>query len=141
MKYIVDNNQILVSIDKDEPINATILNICIKEKINFGWINGIGAIYDPEIGYFNTIKKDYVKDIINGEFELTSLIGNITIKEESLFVHSHITFTDTKFRAYGGHLFDCKIAAAGEFIIWTGKKKIIRDYSAEVGLYLWHCKI
>ena len=106
----------------------------------FGWVNGIGAIFDPEIGYWDIQNKKYVKKIMKGEFEITSLVGNITYKEEELFVHSHITFTDTDFRAYGGHLFDSEIAAAGEFIIFKGKNKIERSYSNEVGLYLWDCK-
>ena len=56
-------------------------------------------------------------------------MGNVTTKEGSLFVHSHIIFSDTEFRAYGGHLFECKIAAAGEFIIWTSMKKLVRDFN------------
>ena len=119
MKYIKDDNQIIVSINKDELINESILNVCLDEKIDLGWINGIGAICNPEVGYFDTAKKVYKKSTFSGEYELTSLVGNITIKKENLFVHSHITFSDSRFRAYGGHLFDCKIAAAGEFIIWS----------------------
>ena len=68
-------------------------------------------------------------------------MGNITYKEGELFVHSHIIFTDTDFRAYGGHLFDCKIAAAGEFIIFNGEERIERLYSNDIGLHLWNCKI
>ena len=78
---------------------------------------------------------------MSGHFELISLLGNITYKEGELFIHSHITFTDTDFRAYGGHLFDCKIAAAGEFIIFIGEEKISRTYCDKVGLFLWDCKI
>ena len=62
-------------------------------------------------------------------------------KDNDPFIHTHILFTDTDFRAYGGHLFDCRIAAAGEFIIYTGDKRINRSYNDDVGLALWNCKI
>ena len=141
MKYIVDKNKILLSISKGEYVNNSLLQTAKENNIIFGWINGIGAIFDPEVGYWDIQNKRYVKKTIKGEFEITSLIGNITHKEGSLFVHSHITFTDTDFKAYGGHLFDCKIAAAGEFIIFKGQERINRSYSNEVGLHLWDCGI
>ena len=141
MKYKLDKNNIYISIDKGEPVNASILEVAKSNKIKFGWINGIGAISDPEVGYFDAENKEYVKKIIPGHFELVSLLGNLTYKEGELFIHSHITFTDTDFRAYGGHLFDCKIAAAGEFIIFNGEEQISRSYSDEVGLFLWDCKV
>ena len=141
MKYSLDKDKILLSVDKGEYVNKALLETAKKNNITFGWINGIGAIFDPEVGYFDVKKKEYVKKIIKGEYELISLLGNITYKESELFVHSHITFTDTDFRAYGGHLFDCRVAAAGEFIIFIGEEKISRTYCDKVGLFLWDCKI
>ena len=139
MKYIVDEDKILLNINKGESINSSLLEVAKENNLIFGWVNGIGAIFDPEIGYWDIQNKKYVKKTMKGEFEITSLVGNITYKEGELFVHSHITFTDTDFRAYGGHLFDAEISAAGEFIIFKGKNKIERSYSNEVGLYLWDC--
>lgn len=141
MKYNIDNDRIYLSIDKDKKINDSILNICNELDISFAWINGLGAICNPEVGYFDTEKKDYVKKTFNGEFELISLVGNLTFNENNRFIHTHITFSDTNFRAYGGHLFDCRIAAAGEFILFTGKKPIHRSYNKDIGLSLWNCKI
>lgn len=141
MNYSIDNDKIYLSVDKGEKVNASLLKICEEKKMSFAWINGIGAIYNPEIGYFDVESKSYVKKIFNGEFELVSLIGNMTFKDNQRFVHTHITFTDTSFRAYGGHLFDCKISAAGEFIIVMGNNRVDRKYSEEVGLDLWNCSI
>ena len=141
MKYSIDSNKIYLSIDKGERVNASLLEICRKTNLSFGWINGIGAIVDPQIGYFDVKKKDYIKKHFKGEFELVSLMGNMTFKDNDPFIHTHILFTDTDFRTYGGHLFDCRIAAAGEFIIYTGDKRINRLYNDDVGLALWNCKI
>ena len=130
-----------MSIDKGEYVNASLLRVCRENDFKFSWINGIGAILDPEVGYFDINKKDYVKKQFRGDYELTSLIGNVSIKEDQLFVHSHVTFTDIDFRAFGGHLFDCKVAAAAEFIISSGDERIVREYSDDVGLHLWNCRI
>ena len=141
MNYKIDKNKIYLSIEKGEYVNSSILKVCQNNKLNFAWVNGIGAILNPKVGYYEIEKQDYITKQFRGDFELTSLIGNVTIKEEELFVHSHITFSDINFRAFGGHLFDCKVAAAAEFIILSGKKNIKREYSNEVGLHLWNCRI
>ena len=141
MNHITYDNKIILRIDRGEYINKTILDIANSYNLKFGWINGLGAIVDPELGYYDLENKEYIKKTIAGEFELTSLVGNITLKNDNLFVHSHITFSDINFNAYGGHLFDCKIAVAGEFVILKSPMKIDRRYDDEVGLYTWSCDI
>jgi len=140
MNYRCDNDKILVSISKGEFVNQSILDAAKINDVNFGWINGLGAIIDPELGYYDIQNKKYIRKVIEGEFELTSLVGNITYNENAPFIHSHITFSDINFKAYGGHLFDCRIAAAGEFIILKGSERINRHYSNDIGLSLWNCK-
>ena len=145
MKYKKRKNIIYICIDRGEFINEQLTNVAVQENINTGWINGIGAIYDLEIGYFDISNKKYQRKTFKGEYELVSLIGNITIKNNSQFVHTHISFSDTDFHLYGGHLFDAKISAAGEFIIHIDEVNISRSLNSTIGLELWNigngCKI
>ena len=141
MNHKNHDNKIILRIDKGEYINKTISDVASFYNLKFGWINGLGAIKNPELGFYDLQNKDYIKKTIYGEFELTSLVGNITLKDDNFFVHSHITFSDIDFNAYGGHLFDCQIAVAGEFIIFKSSTKIDRSYDDEVGLYTWSCEI
>ena len=141
MNHIAQGNKIMLRIDKGEYINKTILDVASFYNLKFGWINGLGAIMDPELGYYDLKNKENIKKTIIGEFELTNLVGNLTLKEGDLFVHSHITFSDIHFNAYGGHLFDCKIAVAGEFMIFRSPTEINRIYDDVIGLHTWSCKI
>ena len=141
MQYKRDNNKIYLSIDKNEYLNDSLLKVCEENDVKFAWINGIGAIFDPEVGYYDIDSKGYKKKCFNGDFELISLMGNMTYKSGEPFIHTHIIFTDTNFNAFGGHLFDCKISAAGEFIINVGKEKISRSYNEDIGLFIWNCKV
>ena len=78
MKYKTDKNKIYLSIDKHEYVNLSLLKVCKENNLNFAWINGIGAILNPEIGYFDIENKDYRKKKFSGDFELVSLVGNMT---------------------------------------------------------------
>ena len=61
MKYRKVDDKIYVSIDKGELVNDKLLEVAKIEKLNSGWINGLGAISDVEIGYWDIEKKIYIK--------------------------------------------------------------------------------
>ena len=141
MYYKSEKDKIYLSINKGEYLNESLLRICTDNALQFAWINGIGAILDPEVGYYDVENKNYIKKTFLGDFELVSLIGNLTYKDDVPFIHTHISFSGTDFKVYGGHLFDCKIAAAGEFILFIGKNRLQRTYNDGIGLSLWNCEI
>ena len=53
-------DKIFISIDKGEFINEKLLEVSVNENLKSGWINGLGAISNVEIGYWD-IEKIYVK--------------------------------------------------------------------------------
>ena len=137
MNYRIDNNQIYITLAKGDLINKTFEEYAENNEIGCAWLNGIGALENPEIGYYSLETKSYHHKVFYGYYELTSLIGNITIKEEKYYSHSHITFSDNNYQVYGGHLFDAKITAAGEFVMIPGNKRINREMNTNIGLPLW----
>ncbi len=137
MNFRIDNSRVLMTLAKGDYINRTFESFAVIKGVECAWLNGIGALENPEIGYYSIDDKSYHRKHFKGEFELTSLIGNITMKEGKPFAHTHITFSDTNYKVFGGHLFDAKITAAGEFLMQLGNDKIIRKINHEIGLPLW----
>ncbi len=137
MKFRMDKSRVFITLAKGDNINKTFESFAEVKGIGCAWLNGIGALENPEIGYYSLEDKAYRRKTFKGEYELTSLIGNITLKEGKPFSHTHITFSDTEFRVFGGHLFNANITAAGEFIMQFGSDEINREMNAEIGLPLW----
>ena len=137
MNYRIEKKYVFMTLDPGEEINKIFEGFALSRGVRSSWINGIGAIENPEIGYYSVKEKKYYKKIFTGEFEITSLIGNITIKDGKPYSHTHITFSDINFKVYGGHLFNANISAAGEFILYLGDKDIGRKMNDAVGLPLW----
>ena len=136
MNYRIDNDRIYMTLAQGDLINKTIEAYAQSSDIGCAWINGIGALKNPEIGYYSLKTKSYHHKIFSGYYELTSLIGNITIKEGIYFSHTHITFSDTNCQVFGGHLFDAEITATGELIMIPGEY-ITREMNTDIGLPLW----
>ena len=137
MKFRIEDNRVFLTLAKGDYINQTFEAFSDINRIGSAWINGIGAIENPEIGLYSMRDRSYHRKTFIGEYELTSLIGNITIKEDKPFAHTHITFSDTDYHVFGGHLFDAKITAAGEFIMHINKNDITREMNKDIGLPLW----
>ena len=137
MNFRIDHSLVYMTLEKGDYINRTFESFAEIKGVGCAWLNGIGALENPEIGYYSIDNKSYHRKHFKGEFELTSLIGNITMKEGKPFAHTHITFSDTNYKVFGGHLFDARITAAGEFLMHLGNDKITREINHEIGLPLW----
>ena len=137
MKYKINNNKVFISLETGDEIIESITNVLKIEKIYSGMINGIGAISQVELGFYNIESKEYKKEFFNYDYELTSLMGNITLKDEVPFVHIHINMSDDNFKVSGGHLFSAVTAATAEVIILLNEQTIKRELDKNVGLYLW----
>ena len=137
MEYRKFNNHYVLRLEKNEEILTKIKELCEKEDIFLGTISGLGAANKVEIGLFNTETKEYKTTTMEGMFEITSLIGNITRKENEVYLHCHINFSDLSLQVYGGHLVNATISATGEIVITKIEGKVNREKNEEIGLNLF----
>ena len=136
MEYTKVDNYYVVRINKGEEVLTKIKELCEKEDIRLGSISGLGASNLVEIGLFNTNTKEYKTKVMEGMYEITSLIGNITRKDNEVYLHAHINFSDETNSVYGGHLVRCNISATGEIIITKINGEVNRKLDENIGLNL-----
>lgn len=112
--------------------------ICKGRNIQLGGIEAIGAVQKASIAFYNQTKREYVFITIDEPLEITSLTGNISIKDGTPFVHAHVTLADSTGKVYGGHLAPGTIVFACEFIIKTFDGLMLeRRFDEDTGLSLW----
>ena len=127
----------VLRVDPSEEIVQTLLEFCGKQKVFFGTFNGIGACNKVELSTFDVEKKEYYNKTINGQLEITALIGNISKKDGKPYIHCHITLGDVKFNAFGGHLKSAIVSATCEITIIGIEGQIEREQSKETGLNIY----
>ena len=138
MNYkVIGESNVLISLDKDDYVNKSIKAMFDSEKFKFGWISGIGAVYNIEIAYYDIRNKKYIKKCLKNEYELLSLKGNVTFLDRGYFVHTHVALSDRNFKSFGGHLFEAQVSAACEIKIDILNHSINREFSKDIGLNLW----
>lgn len=138
-----------IRLEKGEEILESLTGFCKKMNSNMGStgiITGIGALSLAELGWFDPVLKKYTTKTIQQNMEITSLIGNLSLKEKEPFFHIHVTLSNHQFEVMGGHLLKAIISVTGEIILRTFKHsnalmnptvKLIRELDQESGLFLW----
>ena len=80
-EYKKFDNIYAIRLIKDSEIIHSLKEFCEENKITAGIIQGIGALNSLTLGYFNSATKEYKEKTIQGSIEMTSLMGNISIKD------------------------------------------------------------
>lgn len=136
MKVKVIENKYIIRLDKGEDVIKTLKEICKEYNISLGNITGIGATDKVTLGLFNTTNKKYYSKTLEGLFEITSMVGNVTSMDTEVYLHLHCNVSDSDLKVYGGHLNYCRISATCEIIIDSIPSNLDRYFDEEIGLNL-----
>lgn len=136
MKFKKFGNKWVVSINIGEEVVETLKKFCKDNNVKLGTISGIGAVKKATIGFYNLETKKYYLKELNGNYEITSLLGNISTMDGEVYLHLHINLADSTYNTFGGHLNSAVIGGVGEFIIEEIDGKVKRGFNEEVGLNL-----
>ena len=134
MQYIQDGDTYVIYIEQNELIMATLTQFCKDNDIVNAQLSGIGAIKEIKLGAYDIDQQEYVTQDYKGIRELTSYQGNVLLKDGEPFIHAHITISDHSFNGKGGHLFEAKVAAVGEFILRKINADGKREFDSNIGL-------
>jgi len=128
-------------LDCGSDLLGELIDICTQEKIHLGRVEAIGAVSRARLGYYHQEGHEYRHHTVNQPLEISSLQGNISLKEGSPFVHAHVVLSGIRGRSWGGHLSSGTEVYACEFIIevFSGPD-LSRVYDRETGLHLWNAR-
>jgi hypothetical protein len=136
MKSTKTADGFLVRCEIGDEVVSTLIKFAAENGIHSGTIIGIGALLDPELGFYDIHTKTYVRRKFEGDYELVGLSGNFARLGADTIMHCHAAFSDTEFRVIGGHLFSAGVAVTGEFYIRPGGVTIERGPDPITGLNL-----
>lgn len=138
MEYKRQGNTIIVRVDKGEDIIKELLSLSEKENILFAYISGLGAVNDIELGIFDTSAKKYHSKRLIGDFEITSLVGSLSRKEDKPYIHVHMSVGNVLTNEFfGGHLNKAIVGATAEIVLNVVEIVVEREFVEEIGLNLF----
>lgn len=109
-----------------------------KHDIRLGTVTLIGAVYNATVGYYDHERRMYEILKYDHGLEISSGVGNISLRDGQPFLHLHVALTDEKGNTTGGHVMPgTKVFACEVFIQELIGAELSRTFDEQTGLYLW----
>jgi uncharacterized protein len=135
VKYFVLGATYVVRLDAGERIVETLRALCERDAIGGGYLHGLGAVGEAEIGHYDPAANAYAWLKVPGPSEIVSLSGNITTVDGRPFIHAHIALGDGTFAVRGGHLKEAVVSVTCEVTLVRFRDDIARTKDAASGLW------
>jgi hypothetical protein len=137
MKYKVFGSTIVVRIDRGEELMTSVKSLCEKEGVTLASITALGAVDHVIVGLYKVEEQRFLPNVFDGEMEMTSLIGNVTVKDGEVYLHMHADFADETGRVFGGHVTEVIVSGTCEMFIQKIDGVIGRRMDNETGINLF----
>ena len=127
----------IVSLEKGDDIRASVEKFALENGIKGAELSAIGAILNPELAYYDLESQKYLPTKLPGIWELSPLVGNITLKDRKPFMHAHVALSDKECNMRGGHLNNAEVGVVVEMTIRAFSEPLIRKLNKDIGLPRW----
>ena len=138
MRVQSSSDHFLLSLVRGDDVVDGIVQACVARSVGHAWIQGMGAIEQVALGAFDLENRRYVREDLDGGWELLSLNANFGWADGAPVLHPHVVISDMQNRTRGGHLFAAKVHVTLEVIVWTGEERLERAMHDGIGLKLWN---
>jgi len=109
-----------------------------EKEIYAGFVTGIGAAREAEIGHFDPRAKVYHKETVPGPVEIISLNGNVSrLEDGQAFLHCHAALSLPDMSVRAGHLFGAVVDPTCELYLRALPGAVERRLVPEYGIKLW----
>jgi uncharacterized protein len=111
-----------------------VVAIATWEKIPTARVEAIGGVKRLRLAYFNHESKKYEEHEFREFLEVTSIMGNITLKDGKQFLHIHGTFGRKDLSVIAGHVMAATVFPLLEVVITPTRNRALRRFDDELGL-------
>jgi predicted DNA-binding protein with PD1-like motif len=122
--------------DTGDEVVSTLTAFAKDHDIAGAHFTAIGAFSDMSIGYFDLQNKVYLRNQVNEQVEVVSLIGDIALDKGEPKVHAHVVVGKKDGAAMGGHLLEAHVRPTLELVLEESGEQLKRKFDPASGLAL-----
>ena len=89
MDYRKHQDTYIVRMDRGEEVVDCLKRLCRACGISLAQVSAIGAADRAEIGLYNVEKQQYIKTELEGEMEVISILGSVTVKDGDVYLYGY----------------------------------------------------
>ena len=126
----------LLRLERGEKLPDALTEFCRRRELPAATAEGLGALADVTLGYWNLETRVYERTELEGSWELLSLFADVAQWEGEPFTHMHVVLSGPDCVARGGHLFEGTVSVTAEIRVWTIDRPLRRRRDESIGLHL-----
>ena len=136
MKTRKIGDRTILIFETGEEVVSTLTRFAAENGIDAAHFTAIGAFSDVGLGYFDWRKKTYLRNAVEEQVEVVSLIGDIAMNEGKPAIHAHTVIGKKDGAAMGGHLLDAHVRPTLELVLQQDGPALKRVFDPESGIAL-----
>jgi predicted DNA-binding protein with PD1-like motif len=129
------NEYLLVFTEPDVEVIATLNEFAAANRIASGRLQAIGSVSSATLAWWSDDTKAIETYTVTGQFELVSLLGNVTSNTEGPRLHVHTVLTGPG-GLVAGHTISLTPRASVEVSLTTFETPVSRVKNDEFGLWI-----
>ena len=94
MRIQAASNHFLLSLARGDDVNASITKALVEREVGHAWIQAIGAVEAVTIGAYDLERREYLREELDGPWEVLSIHGNFGWADGEPVLHVHATLSD-----------------------------------------------
>lgn len=126
----------VIRLDRGEEIIGSLTDFCTENGIKNAHFSAIGAVDRLSCGYYSLAQRQYNFRSYEEMLEVIALTGNVFLKEDRPFIHTHGVFSNQENQAFGGHVESARVGLVLEVILTQLPSALEREYDKATGLAL-----
>jgi predicted DNA-binding protein with PD1-like motif len=132
-----DGNAAFVSLERGEDLLDGLNRAVAELGVEAGTIQVIGALQEAVVGYFDPQAGEY-RNIPTGHVEISSGLGNVSIRDGSPFIHLHLALSGPDGSTVGGHAMEgCRAFVVEAYLRKLGGPAPVRQQAQGIALKVW----
>ena len=122
--------------ERGDEVMSGLSGFARREQLSAARIQGIGALCDATLGYFDWESKEYARVEVDEQVEVLSLIGDVAQGEHGPEVHAHVVVGKRDGSAHGGHLLQAHVRPTLEIVVTEAPTALRKRVDPVSGLAL-----
>jgi len=136
MKHVKIDSIYVIRLERGERIVESLTGFCRQKRITAASFQGLGTCRQAELGFFHRRSRRYKFRTFPQDFEIASLLGNVSVFQGKPLIHAHIVLGGSDFTAKTGHLKEAEVLATCEIVLVPMKRALARKIDRASGLSL-----
>jgi uncharacterized protein len=133
-----DGKAAFVRLDRGTDLLTSLTEAATKLSIEAGTVQAIGAVDDLTVAFFEPGAKEYEPIPVREHLEITSSLGNVSLRDGKPFIHVHVTAGRRDGTTVGGHLLEGSTVFMIEaYFRALGGPAPVREIEDDIGLAVW----